>query len=278
MDEWFSRRKGFAFGVMWAGTGLAGIILPIIMERGLAQYGFRTMVRSYAVALFILAGPLLYYVKPRIPPAMASHSRRVDLGFLKSPTFLVFQTGNIIEGLGYFMPSIYLPTYARSLGLSQFSGTLTVVLFNTTSVVGCLLMGAMTDKYHVTTCIIASTVGTMLSVFLFWGLSLSMAFLTIFALTYGLFAGCYTSTFPGILREIQTRDPRAPTGMVFAMLAAGRGVGSVVSGPLSEVLIRGSSAKVDSFYSENFRGLIIFTGVTAALGGFSWAGKRVGWI
>ena len=24
MDEWFAKRKGFAFGIMWSGTGLAG--------------------------------------------------------------------------------------------------------------------------------------------------------------------------------------------------------------------------------------------------------------
>ncbi|OAG24882.1 hypothetical protein CC77DRAFT_548390 [Alternaria alternata] len=29
MDEWFDKRKGLAYGIMWAGTGLAGVILQL---------------------------------------------------------------------------------------------------------------------------------------------------------------------------------------------------------------------------------------------------------
>lgn len=40
MDEWFQKRKGLAYGIMWAGTGLAGVVLPLLMEWMLHQYGF----------------------------------------------------------------------------------------------------------------------------------------------------------------------------------------------------------------------------------------------
>jgi len=51
LDEWFIERKGLAFGILWAGTGISGTIVPLIMEWGLERYGFRTMLRACAVVL-----------------------------------------------------------------------------------------------------------------------------------------------------------------------------------------------------------------------------------
>lgn len=176
LDEWFVKRKGFAFGVMWAGTGVSGIVVPFIMAWGLEAYGFRTMLRAWSLTLIILSAPLIYYVKPRIPynHATASTRRRTSYEFLKTSTFWILQAGNIIEGLGFFIPGFYLPSYARSLGLSSISGSLTIALFNATSVLGQIGFGILVDRMHVTSVIFISTIGATLSIFLFWGLSMSL--------------------------------------------------------------------------------------------------------
>ncbi|KAI9873805.1 MAG: hypothetical protein M1830_010590 [Pleopsidium flavum] len=280
VDEWFVRKKGFAFGVMWAGTGIAGVVLPLVMQWALDRFGFRTVLRAWAIILFTLTAPLLHFVKPRLPVSPTSHPRRFDFTFLKTSTFGLLQTGNVIEGLGYFLPSIYLPTYARSLGASSLASTLTVILFNIASVIGCLVMGTIVDKFHVTTCIIISTLGSTLGVFLLWGLSASLPLLYTFCVVYGLFAGSFSSTWPGIMREVQKKTARAEPGMIFAWLAAGRGIGSVVSGPLSETLLNRKpwSGQAALGYGSGFGGLIVFTGVTAMLGGVGFLGRRVGWL
>ena len=68
--------------------------------------------------------------------------------------------------------------------------------------------------------------------------------------------------------------------MVFAFLGLGRGVGNVVSGPLSEVLVRGSPWRGQALggYGSGYGSLIAFTGVTALLGGGSYVWKRMGWL
>ena len=45
VDEWFVARKGLAFGVVWTGTGVAGAILPFLMQWLLESYRFRTALR-----------------------------------------------------------------------------------------------------------------------------------------------------------------------------------------------------------------------------------------
>ena len=239
------------------------------------------MLRCWAVVLALLTIPLLYFVKPRIPVTRAaSHSRRVSFSFLQMPAFWVLQAGNIAQGLGFFMPNIYLPSYASTLGLSTTEGAVTVALFNVASVFGAVIVGSLTDRLHVTSVTLISALGATFSVFIFWGLAGSMPLLCIFGIVYGLFAGGFSSTYSGISVEIQRRDERAEFGLVIGTLAAGRGIGSVVSGPLSEALVNSRMLKGDVAlgYGSGYGGLIIFTGVTALLGGASWMGRRVGWV
>jgi MFS family permease len=51
VDEWFIARKGMAYGVMWAGTGSAGVVVPFLLQWLLDSYGFRTALRVWAVIL-----------------------------------------------------------------------------------------------------------------------------------------------------------------------------------------------------------------------------------
>ncbi|ORY17954.1 major facilitator superfamily domain-containing protein [Clohesyomyces aquaticus] len=283
MDEWFVKKKGFAFGIMWAGTGLGGVIIPLLLQYLLNSHGFRTTLRVWSVILFLLTAPLTYFLKPRIPISPTHAPRPFNLSFLLTPTFLLLQAGNILEGLGYFIPSIYLPTYARQLGASTSLSTLTIILFNIASVFGCILMGLIIDRWHVTTCILVSTLGSTASVFLIWGFSTSLPSLFVFSIFYGLFAGSFSSTWPGIMGAVKgkaaVRNVEADGTMVFAWLAAGRGIGNVVCGPVSEALRAGGAWNAMGVYGDGGYGpLVVFTGVSALLGGIGVVGRRVGWV
>ena len=289
MDEWFIRRKGFAFGVMWSGTGLGGCTIPLLLQFLLSKYGFRTTLRLWSVLLFVLTIPLIYFIKPRLPPSANGHMRRVNLGFVKRSPFLLYQAANIIEGVGFFLPGIYLPTYARTyLGASPFEAALTVLALNVASVGGTVAMGSLTDRMEATTCILISTIGTAIGTFLLWGFASNLALLYVFSIVYGVFAGSYTSTWPGIMKQVTTNPEESgnePTFqfdpiMVFGLLAAGRGVGNVVSGPVSEMLINGLpwQGQAAAGYGSGYGPLIAFTGVSAIIGGGSFVWKRLGWL
>ena len=285
VNEWFIKRRGFAFGVMWAGTGVAGVVLPLILQYLLHAYGFRTTLRVWSITLLILTGPLLFFVKPRIPlsqsPRQHRSARTFDFSFLTLRTFLILQFCNILEGLGYFMPSIYLPTYAQQyLEAGSLPSAFTLITINVASVFGCVLMGHLIDRFHVTTCILISTIGATLGTFLLWGFSTSLPLLYIFCITYGLFAGSFSSTWTGVIKDVQKKTDSADAGLVFGILAAGRGIGNVVSGPLSEALTGGKpwEGEAGFAYGSGYGPLIAFTGITAACGGLSWAIRRVGWL
>jgi MFS family permease len=127
-----------------------------------------------------------------------------------------------------------------------------------------------------------STVGSVLSVFLLWGLSspsTALPLLIIFALSYGFFAGGFTATYAGIVRELRRVSPpgAADLGSIFGLLSAGRGIGNVVCGPVSELLLRGGNQEyaTEFAYGTSFSPLVIFTGVTAMMAFMPWATKKL---
>lgn len=242
----------------------------------LDTYGHKTALRAWSIVLLVMGGPLLIYLRPRLPISRASHTRPFDFRFLLNSTFLLYESGNILEAMGYFLPTIYLPTYAKSLGASSFQSTLTVMVFNLASVFGCVIMGSMVDRYHATTCILASTVGSTIAVFLIWGVADTLAPLYIFCIFYGLFAGSFTSTWPAIVSEVKKKSVYADPSIILGLLSTGRGIGNVVSGPLSEALIDKQAWKgvVSGGYGTGYGPLIVFTGVSAFLGGVGVVARK----
>lgn len=299
MAEWFAKRKGLAFGIVWvsprlkhalgeieltnhmeAGSGVSGVIFPLGLQWLVDRYGIQATLRISAVVLFILAAPFLYFHRPRLPVSETACHHRLDFRFLYSKVYIIYQLGNTLEALGFFIPPIYLPTYARSLGASDFLSSLTLTLVNLASVFGCVFMGSLSDRYHVTTCIWISTVGTVISVFFIWSFSTTIPLLYIFCIAYGLLAGGFSSTWAGVAHEIQRANPSADATVIFPFMETGRGIGNVASGPLSEVLLKADRWQEHAWgaYGSGYGTLVVWTGVSAVMGGISVAARQLKWV
>jgi MFS family permease len=51
VNEWFVRRRGLASGIMFGGTGLSGLALPLLFEKLLVTYGYQVTLRAWAVVM-----------------------------------------------------------------------------------------------------------------------------------------------------------------------------------------------------------------------------------
>lgn len=282
IDEWFVRRKGLAYGVVWSAAGFGGAVFPLVLEGLLQRVGFARTTQVCAAIIFAVAAPLSFFIKPRLPHSSSVRRKPVDQKFATSKVFLLYQLVNVVEASGYFLPSIYLPTYARStLGVSNFPAALTAILVNISATVGLVLMGHFSDKLHVVTCMLMSAVGVGVSVLAIWGLASNLATLYVFCIFYGLFAGSWPAIWPGIMREMARREGGetggAANAMVLTHLCFGKGIGNVVSGPLSDALIKGRPWKghATGGYGSGFGALIVYTGVTGLLSGANYLLKRM---
>ncbi|OAL54938.1 MFS general substrate transporter [Pyrenochaeta sp. DS3sAY3a] len=262
---------------MWAGTGLGGVIVPLLLQFLLNRYGFRVALRIWTGLLFGISLPLVWFLKPRLP-VPGTNRVRLGLTFLKDRPFWILQLGNVLQGFGFFMPSLYLPLLVSSLGYNSAISALTLVLFNIAAVIGSITMGGIIDRWDVTIGILISTVGAVLSVFLLWGFSTSLPVLFVFSSVYGLFAGSFANTYPGIIRTVQRSTGQMEASMIYGFLCLGRGIGNVMSGPVSEALIKVGTVGGVGLYGTRYGSLVLFTGIAVAFGGVGVVGKRVGWL
>ena len=60
--------------------------------------------------------PLLYFIKQRFPidpDRKLSRNQKINPGFLREPVFCSIQAGNIIQGVGCFIPAVFLPSTSQ---------------------------------------------------------------------------------------------------------------------------------------------------------------------
>lgn len=144
----------------------------------------------WAALLFGILFPLAFFVSPCLPSSSATGRRPFDMSYVLTRSFALHQQGNIVHATGYFIPSIYLSSFARAkFAASSFRSALTVLLDNVASTVGSIIMGILTVKLQVTTCIAITTTGAAIGVCLMWGFSSSVPLLCVFCMAYGMFAG-----------------------------------------------------------------------------------------
>jgi len=278
LDEWFVTRKGMAYGTIGAGKSAAGVIFPFLMSSLLSRFRARTTLQAWSVALVILTAPLLFLLRPRIPLSTSTSQRPLSWKFLTNEMFWMLQLGNIIQSFGYLLPSTYLASYAHALNLPSITGAVLLALYSLAAVPGSLVHGLLNDRLSPSTVILISSLGSTLAIFLLWGLAARLALLVLFAIAYGFFAGGFSSTYPGIVREMQRYDDSLDTGLVMGLLLGGRGVGFVVCGPVSAALLntgRRAMGEVKWGYDTQYGTVIICAGVTALFGGWGWMWKML---
>jgi predicted MFS family arabinose efflux permease len=259
VNEFWIERRGMAYGILCASSGISGVLMPFAVEAMLNKYGYPTTLRAIAIGLAVLTGPLLPLLKGRLPQSEHSTAGRTDWSCLKKPLFWVYCTSNVIQGLGYFFPSLYLPSYATSIGLSSSEGALLLALLSISQVLGQLSFGYLSDhRLNLNLLIIISTLVSAIASLALWGLARSLAVLIVFSFIYGFFGAGYVAMWARMGSGI-SNEPTAALA-TFSLFCFGKGIGNVVAGPISASLIQ-PIIEIESYGVMKYKAVILFTGV-----------------
>jgi MFS family permease len=275
LNEWFVRRRGLAYGVVYAGGGVSGVGLPFLFEKLLSSYGHQTTLRAVAVAQFILVAPILPFLKGRLPPSPSNQTaiQRIDFAFFKHPLFWIFSFSNLCYGLAYYIPPLFLPVYASSMGFSSTVGALVLAASNLASVFGQVSLGYLTDHFqNIYILIFISSFTSSVAAFTIWGFSHSLSSLLAFSVIYGWAAGGYVVFWPKF-GSILSDDPQP----VYTLMAFGKGVGNVLTGPISAGLLA-RSVQSGSYGLSKFEPAVLFVGslmLCSSLGVVGWPVKKL---
>ncbi|PGH07568.1 hypothetical protein AJ79_06238 [Helicocarpus griseus UAMH5409] len=260
VNEYWIARRGMAYGVLCGASGASGSVMPFVLQALLAKYGYRTTLRAVAVALSLLTGPLIPLLKGRLPPSERANMPKINWTFFRSPLFWIYSASNLMQGFGYFFPSLYLPSYASSLRLGNKSGALLLALMSVSQVGGQFVFGSLSDRkvpVNVLACL--STLIAAVATLTLWRLATSLPVLIVFAIVYGFFGAGFTAIWARMSTAITDDVTAGP--IVFSLLNFGKGIGNVFAGPVGGLLVSTSKSSGGPPSSLSYRWVIVFTGV-----------------
>ena len=264
INEWFVERRGLAYGIQAAASGISGLVIPFIAEALLREYGYASTLRAFAIGMAALSGPLLPFLKCRGPTIHYSSTPKTDFSFFKKSLFYYYAVCNLFQGFGYFFPYLFLPSYATAIGLSPTAGALLIALISIAQIIGQLIFGFLSDdRLNLDMLMLMSSFPSGMSVFMLWGFGYSMAPLVFFALIFGFFDAGNVILWARMGMTLSD-DPHAAL-VIYSLFAFEKGIGDVLVGPISAALI--SNTTVPHTYGAGmYRQIILFTGTSIILG------------
>ncbi|KAJ9475618.1 putative transporter ESBP6 [Pseudozyma hubeiensis] len=291
LGQWFDRRRGFATSVIFMGSGVGGVVFPLVLNALLTSVGFAWTMRVWALAQLTLNGTALYLLKPRIPQqapakvprASAKQLLRLiypgDLRPLLSPIAMIYFVVIMLQAFGWYIVSLYIATYATALGFNSTVSTGILSAFNASAIIGYLITGPAIDKLSFTLAMAVSTSLCAITALLLFGFATSLAIVLVFVLTFGAAGGGFGCFITPIARDVSTMT-NSDNALQFLAWMFIRGI-AAVSGPLiGSALYRPSviteHPRGGDYGINGFRDLIIFVGTSmsfatvAALAAHFW--------
>lgn len=285
LNTWFDKRRGLAYGIVFAGCDIFGVLYTLLTSELLQRFGFRTALIILAALTFVCAGtPLLVFharpdpIKPTLAnsedlPFSPSVNRRNSLPDTALPKkeyhqraiFYIFIIINFLQAVAYLLPFIYLPSFVTSLGHSTHSAATVLAVANFSMILGDLGFGKLSDKIHVNILIIVCTAVSAVATFILWGFVGSgmnnLAAIIAFAFLFGCFGGGYLALWARMGTLFGEKDAH----MVYSTLCFGRGLGVILCGPISQVLLKTTPPKLlHPLGQGQYGGVIMFVGMCTA--------------
>ncbi|KZV73170.1 MFS general substrate transporter [Peniophora sp. CONT] len=273
MSEWFVERRGTANGIMFAGTALGGLFLPLILPPLISAHGTSVTLRYLSVAVIALLIPAIPFIKPRLPESRVhGPGRREDnTTWMTDWRLWALLCINTIQGFAYFVPIVYLPTFTSAVNSSTTVSALAVALLNGASVFGRVILGALSDRVSPWLLATCALLLSSISTFVLWGVAGSAtAGVLVFGITYGLVAGGWSSLWNGFVKPLSKGDPTRATSL-FSILLLSRGLGNVLSTPISTALAATSSQAVSHSHTGfkvdggRYESMIVYVGTCFAV-------------
>jgi MFS family permease len=127
---WFFKKRGAAFGIQAAGSGLGGIIFPIMTSHLIPRVGFGWTMR---ICAFLILGLLLIAfatVKSRLPPRKRAFELKAFIEPFHDTHFNLALASSFLFFMGMFVPVNFIEVQAMAKGMSARMATYLIVILN----------------------------------------------------------------------------------------------------------------------------------------------------
>ena len=130
ISEWFTKRRGLAFGVMATCSSVGGVVFPIMMSNMIRTVGYGWAMRTAAFIILVLLVVTNLTLRSRRVRVQAKLPRESLTKPLRELTFVMLFIGLFLVPFGLYAPITYIPTVAIGIGMSNDMAQNLVAIYN----------------------------------------------------------------------------------------------------------------------------------------------------
>jgi MFS family permease len=152
VSRWFDRRRGAAIALISSGQYIAGVVWPTLFERGIAELGWQSVMRAYAVVVLAVILPAALLLKPAPEAAVAQRQAPAT----KSGRRVAGLHPNIVQTLicvaGFLccipmaIPSAHLVAFCSGIGISPTHSAVMLSVMLAAAFLARQAWGALADR------------------------------------------------------------------------------------------------------------------------------------
>ncbi|KAI0016491.1 major facilitator superfamily domain-containing protein [Xylariomycetidae sp. FL0641] len=274
IPTWFKRRRGLAMGLASSGSGLGGVVLPIMFDRLLTRIGYAWTVRTIAFLLLPLQLVAIFTIRSRlVHTPKGFHLLRLLRPF-KDTVFALNASAVFFGILGLPLPLNFLKEAGEAAGIKQPLSTYLLPILNSVSILGRIVplwAGDHFGIFNVATVLIFY--GAILVLGLWYPAPGSTNTVIAFSALYGAPLGFFLAAVATLAAQISDiREIGVRVGATFLV----NGIAGLISNPLGGSLI-GVGGRTGP---ASFDGLKLFCGLSILVSGCLFATTRIyhgGW-
>ena len=230
---WFFKKRAFALGIVASGSGLGGIIFPVMVNKLIPQVGFGWTMRICAFLILFLMIIANLTVRSRLAPS----PRPVKLSDFYTPfkelPFFLLSFGSFLFFLGLFLPFTFIILEGGARGVPMWLAPYLVPILNAASIFGRIVPGRLADVLGRFTVFLVCAIGSSILVLALWLPSSGTGAIVTFTLLFGFVSGGVVSLAPTIVANISdVRQIGVRTGAMFSCVAVAVLIGSPIGGQL----------------------------------------------
>lgn len=272
---WFDTRLPLANGLAACGSGVGGVVYPVVFRRLNAAVGFGWAVRVVALIALLTLG--FANATMRLPPAVqaqldaskraaelqrqqrqdeeavfgsgnagseASKAKRqhralYDPTAIRDVPYCLFVVGCFTMFLGMYVPYFYLPSYATDLLEATTGGSLTgddlLSILNGVSIAGRILLGYLAISIGPQNLIVVVSGCSSIAALCLMAVESSLAGLIVVTAFYGFLTGAFFALQPSVFSGLSAKRPEV-IGTRFGMAFTVMSFGMLFGSPIAGAL------------------------------------------